>query len=127
MKTTLFDRGVILVALYSISLCSIAQTRIISPYSRFGIGDLHQSNHATILGMGGTNAAFSMPGVINNSNPASYAAFLPQTFLFDVALTGRLSDLQTTTLRQSTNHLALGHILMGFPVTQHWKASVGVV
>ena len=60
-----------------------------SPYSRYGLGDLHPSSHIYNRGMGGVTAAFSEQpstglsdprngksySLINFSNPASYSRF----------------------------------------------------
>jgi hypothetical protein len=67
-----------------------------SPYSRYGLGDLHPGSHIYNRGMGGITAAFSEPpstesfdprngksySNINFSNPASYSRFLRQGIKF---------------------------------------------
>ena len=50
-----------------------------SPYSRYGIGDLHPNSNILNRGMGGISAAYADPLSVNFVNPASYASF--KTFL----------------------------------------------
>ena len=46
-----------------------------SPYSRYGIGDLHPNSHILNRGMAGLSAAYADPLSVNFANPASYSRF----------------------------------------------------
>ena len=48
----------------------LAQTGSISPYSRYGIGDINPEGFSHQRGMGGIGAAVSSPNNINFINPA---------------------------------------------------------
>ncbi len=104
-----------------------SQTRITSPYSRFGVGDLHLYNNTTILAMGGTSIGLRDPLRINFSNPASYASLEPNSFIFEASIYSKSVRMKTQTLAQNGNYTSLGHLLMGFPVTKHWKTSLGLL
>ncbi|MDZ4203250.1 MAG: hypothetical protein U1C46_00395 [Bacteroidales bacterium] len=105
----------------------VSQTRISSPYSRFGIGDLHLYNNTAVLAMGGTSLGLSDPLRINFSNPASYAALEPNSFIFEAGVFSKSVRLKTETVSQTGNYTSLGHLLMGFPVTKSWKTSMGLL
>ena len=51
-----------------------AQTGTLSPYSRYGIGELRFNGFAYQYSMGGIGVALQSPLRLNFSNPASYAA-----------------------------------------------------
>jgi hypothetical protein len=104
-----------------------AQTRISSPYSRFGIGDLHLNNHTSLMAMGGTSIGLNSPLMVNFNNPASYHAIEPKSFVFEASIYNKSASLRTTTLSQSSNYATLGHLLMAFPVTSYWKSSFGLL
>lgn len=106
---------------------AIAQDRISSPYSRFGIGELFQNTHVHNMAMGGISQAVYTPFFINPANPSSYAGFDTLSFIFDVSLHGRLTNLRTSTISQSADYASLGNLLFGFPVTSYWNASFGLL
>ena len=62
------------------SLSAAAQVATSSPYSRYGVGDLHQGGFAKNLGMGGLSLGLIQPFNVNFSNPASYSSVLLTTF-----------------------------------------------
>jgi len=104
-----------------------AQTRIGSPYSRFGLGDIHRNSSIVLMGMGGTSLAFSSPYYINVANPASYGAFDTTSFVFDGSAYGKFSTLKTDVISQKTSYASLGSLLFGFPVAKWWKTSLGLL
>lgn len=105
----------------------MGQNRISSPYSRYGIGELFQNTHVNNMAMGGINQGIYNPFFVNPSNPASYTAFDTLSFVFDVSMHGRLTNLSTTTQSQSSDYASLGSLLFGFPVTGKLKASFGLM
>jgi hypothetical protein len=104
-----------------------AQTRIGSPYSRFGLGDLHRNSSIVLMGMGGTSLAYSSPFHINVTNPASYGAFDTTSFVFEGSAYGKFSTLKTDIVSQKTSYASIGSLLFGFPITKWWKTSLGIL
>lgn len=99
-----------------------------SPYSRFGLGELHGRNVNTIqTGMGGISMGYWSPGVVNAANPASYGTFDSLTFIFDVGIVGNIVNHKTVLQSETSNYLTLSYILTGFPVTRWWRTSLGVL
>ncbi len=119
----------LLVVLAFCSFCSqlSAQSRISSPYSRFGIGDLLTNNGVYTMAMGGISYGIYSPYFVNTSNPASYAAFDSLSFIFDISVHTRQSKLITQDVSQKANYTSLGNLLFGFPVARWWKSSFGLL
>jgi len=104
-----------------------AQVRVGSPYSRFGVGDLHRISNARLLSMGGTSIAQRDNVLINYWNPASYTSFDSLSFVFEGGITDHYATTRTADLSSSNNYISLGYLLFGFPLTSWWKASVGLL
>ncbi len=116
--------------LVSLFFCTsgFAQIRISSPYSRYGLGELQTSHSVYLSSLGGINAAVRNPGFINVNNPASYTSFDTNSFVFDVGVLSKFTELKTNLSTQNyTNHTSIGHILFGFPITHWCGVSAGLI
>lgn len=109
------------------ALLASAQTKISSPYSRFGIGDLHLNNNTTIMAMGGSSIALSSPLMVNFNNPASYNAIAPKSFVFEAGIINKFANLKADELSQQSNYTSLGHLVMAFPVAKRWRSGFGLL
>ncbi|MBK6642039.1 MAG: hypothetical protein IPG39_12845 [Bacteroidetes bacterium] len=79
----------------------ISQTGSISPYSRYGIGDVLPEGFTYQLGMGGIGAALISPNQINFINPASLA--YDTITIFDFAANGEIRRLERNTQNSTLN------------------------
>ncbi len=104
-----------------------AQIRIISPYSRYGLGDLTGNNNAWNNSLGQLGIGIRSPYHVNYSNPASYTAFDSLSFLFEGGFNGEFVTLKSDFQSVSRNYASLGYLLFGMPVTGWWKTSLGIV
>lgn len=111
--------------LTSITLRS--QTRISSPYSRYGIGTLNQTTNARTLGMGGVNQAMASRLYINYDNPATYSRFMQQSFVFNGGLRSQQTELSTNNQTEQSNYTSLGYLQFGTPVTKWLGVSFGLI
>lgn len=89
----------------------IAQPQDNSPYSRFGLGDIHNDNFIFNQGMGNLGASSLDPWHINLVNPASYAYL--QATAFEVGLDASYKRLSSSTeqaniYKGNVNYFALG-------------------
>lgn len=105
----------------------VAQIRVASPYSRFGLGDLADNNNPWNLGMGQTSYALRSPYHVNYGNPASYTAFDSLSFVFEGGFNLDIVQLTSNLQTASRNYASLGYLLFGFPVTRWWRTSIGLV
>ena len=57
-----------------------------SPYTFYGIGDIHEEGIAVTRAMGGASLGFRSPFYVNTTNPASYSSVRSNSFLsnFDI-------------------------------------------
>ena len=106
---------------------SFAQTRISSPYSRYGIGDLQNDKYQRNLAIGGISFGYRNSNSINYTNPASYTAFDTTSFVFETGINSRFIQISSSSVSQKSNYTSLGYIVLGFPVTKWWGASVGLL
>ncbi len=118
----------ILLIITVLSLNISAQTGINSPYSRYGLGQLNGENLNTpAMSMGGLSIAVHDPTAINPANPASYGSLDSSAFLFEMGVTGNITNLKTTQLSESGYDATLSYIFIGFPITQWWRTGIGIM
>ena len=110
-----------------------------SPYSRYGIGDLHSNATIFSRGMGGISAAYSDQLSVNFSNPASYSSLFSMLegktkksaygrILLDMGL-----NLDSRTLRETDNpekftspNAFFSYLQMGIPLKKNWGMTFGL-
>jgi hypothetical protein len=115
-------------SLFTICFSLFSQTTV-SPYSRYGIGELQNDGFAKSSAMGGTSIAMQpdsvAPFFINTLNPASYASLRLTTF--EAGFLNNISMLQSTGVSQTINNTSLGYISFGIPFTKWWGGSFGLM
>jgi hypothetical protein len=117
----------IILCLFLINLTMFSQIRIVSPYSRFGIGDLSDNNNAWNLSMGQLGIGIRSPSHVNYANPASFSAFDSVSFVFEGGFSGEFVNLTSDVQNVNRNYASLGYLLFGMPVNRWWKTSLGLV
>lgn len=120
-------RKIIILFLSFLSLAAYSQTNTISPYSRYGLGDLAHEGTAANRAMGGTGIGLRLPNTINFLNPASYTAIDTMSFIFDFGLYSNFVNYKTSSATATDNRSSLNYLTLGFPVTKWWKSSLGLV
>ncbi len=113
-------------------LCSVAmsaqKTRVSSPYSLYGIGNLTNTNtNVRSMAMGGIKFGLRDPSLINVANPASYTAFDTLSFVFEGALVAGLVTLKSASQSEQSNYATLNYLTFGFPITKWWRSSLGIL
>jgi hypothetical protein len=95
-----------------ISISGISQVSSLSPYSRFGIGDIHRQGSTYNLSMGGAGYAIIDPYQINLLNPATYSYLANTTF--QVGIRAQLLQLDNGTAKQTlgSGNLNFGSMIM---------------
>lgn len=115
------------IILISCSMLGFGQTGPSSPYSTFGVGDLTQITNSRTAAMGGVGIAVRSPFNITPNNPASYTSFDSLSFVFEGGMYGNFSTLKTSTATQEASNAGLSHLYMGFPVTNWYRVSIGMM
>ena len=118
--------AVFIAALQFTSIQLRAQSESLSPYSRYGIGDVAYKGFARNIGMGGIGLGDRSIFEINVVNPASYSALLLTEF--DIAAEATFSKLSTASLSQKKSGATFSYFALGFPVVnKKWGAAFGLI
>ena len=95
----------------------LAQTSSISPYSRFGIGDIVPEGFSIQSGMGGIGAAYFSSTNINFINPACYVA--DTNAIFDVGARGEIRKISNSERSNTLNSATFSHLALAFPIKKN--------
>ncbi len=118
----------LLAVLILISFIGFAQNNINSPYSRYGLGELHGKNNSTrLFSMGGIAYGIADPYTLNPVNPASYGVYDSTSFLLETGIKGNFITLRNTVSTENASYITLSHFAFGFPITRWWKTSAGIL
>lgn len=108
------------------SVASFAQTSSVSPYSRFGPGDLLFSGTAHQRGLGGTGIADAHSSRINSLNPASYG--YDSLMIFEFGLTGERIWLQQGDLETKKWNAKIEYLMLQLPLKKNrWGLTFGMM
>ena len=103
-----------------------AQRATSSPYSHFGLGELHQNIFPEFNALGGASTALRSSKSVNPNNPATYTFFAPNSFLLSTGVWSQTTRMQNETAEQIVNNNAFSHLVVGFPLTRKIGASFGM-
>ena len=110
--------------------CAFAQTDGTyggySPYSVFGVGQLHQSGTAWNRGMGGVGIAARNNRFVNVLNPAAVTARDSLSFMSDFGLTGRMSLYADGGKKGVKTLFNIDDFVISFPMWRHTAFMAGV-
>lgn len=119
-------RSLSLITILLLSLTVGAQKNTHSPYSTFGVGELKNNDYTPFYSMGGVSLAAVDSGVVNHSNPASYAYFGRYRPILQVGLDGRISNFETATSSSNQRFFSLNQFQLGLPIKKNWGAAIGL-
>lgn len=97
-----------------------------SPYSRFGLGDLHSYSFGRTFAMGGASLASRNSQQINTANPASYTAVDSLVFLFEFGMNGKFSNYRNDLTSMNANDVNFRYLAMNFQIKNWLATSVGL-
>ena len=98
-------RNIILAIAFGVGAFSAnAQSGTNSPYSQYGLGILTDQSQGTSRGMNGVGLALRKGNVVNSLNPASYSAVDSLTMIFDVALSGQVTNFKEGNGKKNANN-----------------------
>ncbi len=103
-----------------------SQTRIISPYSKYGIGEINNHKLSRNLGMGGIGYGYRDNRTVNYLNPASYSATDTTSFIFEAIGYSHFYQQETKTQEQISNYSSLGNIALSFPLGKRLSIGAGL-
>jgi hypothetical protein len=103
-----------------------AQTATLSPYSRFGPGDMIFTGYAHQQAMGGTSIADYGVGKLNYANPATYA--YDTLTIFEFGFQGEFGQIAQNDERINKNNANFSYLTFGLPLKRdRWGLSFGLI
>ena len=97
-----------------------------SPYSVYGIGDLHAAGTAFNASMGGVGIATRNKRFVNTMNPASATARDSLSFMADFGLSGKFSVFSEGDLKSTKTLFNINDFVISFPMWRHTAFMVGI-
>ncbi|MCX7862335.1 MAG: hypothetical protein N2449_05010 [Bacteroidales bacterium] len=105
---------------------AISQSFTLSPYSKFGLGDISYPSYVPGYSMGFTSIAQRSNRYINRENPAAATQIDTLSFVTDISIMGRYFMLQSQNYTHSQSNSDIHYLAMGFPITKNWKNYIGL-
>ena len=97
-----------------------------SPYSVYGVGNLHTPGTAWNRGMGGVGIAARNHRFVNTLNPASITARDTLSFMADFGLSGRISVFSEADKKALNTTFNIDDFAFSFPMWNHTAFIVGI-
>ena len=99
-------------------LSVFSQTATLSPYSRYGIGDMIFNGYTHQRAMAGLSVGLQQSTYINFGNPASYVA--DSIVIFQLGLTGEIVRFSNQTDSKKKTNGDISYLSMGFPLIKNY-------
>ena len=93
-----------------------------SPYSQFGVGMLSDQSQSMSRGMNGVGYGLRQGNMVNTLNPASYSSIDSLTMIFDMGLSGQMTNFKEGVVRRNASIANFEYVTGSF---RAWK-NVGV-
>ena len=104
---------------------SFSQTATLSPYSRYGVGDLLFNGFSHQRAMGGISVGLRQSSQLNFGNPASYSA--DSIVMFELGFVGEATNFSNQNASTNKTNGNIAYLSMGFPlIKNHWYLNVGM-
>ena len=97
-----------------------------SPFSRYGLGDLHHYGYGRTAAMGGASLGSRHAVQINSANPASYTANDSLSFIFEFGVDGTLSNYKGNSSSLKTDDINFRYFSLSWPVNKWFGGGLGI-
>ena len=122
------NKQIIVAAFAFLSALNVqAQSGTNSPYSQYGLGILSDQSQGFSRGMNGVGLALRKGNVVNTLNPASYSAVDSLTMIFDVTLSGQITNFKEGNRRLNVKNADFEYAVGSFRLMPNVGASFGVL
>ena len=98
-----------------------------SPYTRYGLGEIMGTSTAPFSGFGGLSTPIANFRFVNVSNPATYSSLARYNPVFDVAVYGKSSTLNTENESVENSTFVLRNFTLALPIAKKWGAAFGIM
>jgi len=121
-------RNIILALAFGIGVMSAnAQSGTNSPYSQYGLGVLTDQSQGFSRGMNGVGLALRRGNVVNSLNPASYSAVDSLTMIFDIGLSGQITNFKEGNGKKNARNADFEYVVGEFRLLPKVGASFGIL
>lgn len=115
-------------ALFAVmTMSGYAQSGTNSPYSQYGLGVLSEQSNGFNRGMNGLALGFREHNQVNYLNPASYSAIDSLSFIFDMGVSGQITNFKEGNTKVNANNADFEYAVGGFRVARHVGMAFGIV
>lgn len=97
-----------------------------SPYSRYGLGDLHHYGYGRTAAMGGASLGSRHSVQVNSANPASYSSNDSLSFVFEFGVDAKFSNYKSNTGTMKASDLNFRYLSLSFPISKRLGAGLGL-
>ncbi len=104
-----------------------AQSGTNSPYSQYGLGVLSDQSQGMSRGMGGVGIGLRSNEVFNSLNPASYSAVDSLTMLFDIGLSGQITNFKEGNAKKNAKNSDFEYATATFRLLPSVGVGVGIL
>lgn len=104
-----------------------AQSGTNSPYSQYGLGVLSDQSQGFNRGMNGLSIGLRQSNQVNMLNPASYSCIDSLTMIFDVGLSGQVTNFKEGDRKINANNSDFEYAVAAFRLMPKVGVSFGVV
>lgn len=110
-----------------VSVSVMAQSGTNSPYSQYGLGILSSQAQGFNRGMDGLALGLRYGNQVNSLNPASYSAIDSLTMIFDVGLSGQITNFKENGASINANNACFEYAVAAFRVLPRMGVSIGIL
>lgn len=111
----------------ALSIGAFAQSGTNSPYSQYGLGVLSDQTSGFNRGMNGLGIAFREHNQVNHLNPASYSSVDSLTFIFDIGLSGQVTNFKEGGRKLNANNADFEYAVAAFRAYKNLGVSFGIL
>ncbi|MBQ7419261.1 MAG: hypothetical protein IJV17_00815 [Prevotella sp.] len=109
------------------TLSMVAQSGTKSPYSQYGLGILSDQSQTFNRGMSGLFQGFRSGNQVNMQNPASYSAVDSLSMIFDVGVSGQITNFKEGGAKVNAKTANIEYATALFRVFPKFGVSIGLV
>ncbi len=118
---------ILLPILMGVVLNVCAQSGTNSPYSQYALGVLSDQTSGFNRGMNGVGIAFHEHNQVNYLNPASYSAVDSLSFIFDMGISGQLTNFKEGDTKVNAKNADFEYAVAAFRLMKHLGLSFGII
>ena len=98
-----------------------------SPYSQYGLGTLADMSQGHSRGMNGASLGLRQGNTVNTVNPASYSAIDSLTMIFDVGLSGQITNFKENGSSLNARNASFEYAVGSFRLLPHVGMTFGIL